>query len=101
MKTIEVRKGLINDREQSTIDLIKSTLDNPPKDGFTYDEMKKRLRVEDAMGKIGAASPGTDELKDEQLELEDADFETLSKAAKEMRWVSRAPIILQYMSNFY
>jgi len=87
MKTIEIKK--LNDKE-TTLDLIKLSLNYPTKEGFYLKEMKLRLRVDKAIEKI----------KDNKLELEDSDFETLKKCINSMRWASRNKELIEFLEMF-
>ena len=65
-----------NDSEKFTYaDLLKAVINNAPQGGFTPEEMSKRLHVMAAV---------KDAKKD--IELEDADVDTLKAAAKTMKW---------------
>lgn len=87
MKTIDIKK--INDKE-STLDLIKISLNNPPREGFELKEMRARLRIDIAIDKI----------KENKLELEDADFEVLKRCVQNMRWVSRDKKLIEFLEVF-
>lgn len=58
----------------TTNDLIRGALNNRPKDGFSLDEMRSRIRILDLLS------------DDDTLELEDADAKVLQRCVKEMKW---------------
>ncbi len=62
--------------------LIKEVLNNPPVDGFTYEDFKARRRIEDAVDK--AIEKGSD-----VIEFEDADAKQLQQCLSQMKWKFR------------
>jgi hypothetical protein len=87
MKTIKIEKVGEN---QSYLDLIKISLDNPPEKGFDLTELKTRMRVDEAVSKR----------KDDVISLEDADFVTLKKCASAVRWGMRKPELIKFLELF-
>jgi hypothetical protein len=96
MHTIYLKKAQVMiqgaERELSTIALIRSALDSPPQDGFTFSDFKKRARVDKAISEAGPAALS--------LELEDADFTALKECVHKMRWVIRDPFVVDFVSQF-
>ena len=97
MKSLElvVAKENIAGRDTflTTYDLLKTAINNPTKEGFSVDEMVKRLRLLekiDAHKSLFDISEGKfeDSMLDKKatLELEDADFAKLKELFKEMKW---------------
>ncbi len=64
--------------ETNYAQLIKACVNVPPKEGFTVDEMRKRIRLIDATENIG---------DNKSFEVEDADIEVLKPCVKAMRWI--------------
>jgi len=78
MKTLENRETALDkdkDEKMTYFDLFKVVLENKGQDGFTIQEMRKRLRVMEILEK------GT-----ENAEMEDDDFETLKACWDAMKW---------------
>jgi hypothetical protein len=93
-KTLQLKKGTANlngqEKNISTAQLVRAVLDHPPKEGFTFEDLKKRQRIDAA---LDAAGEG------DTLHLEDADFQTLKEAALAMRWIWRADFILDFVTS--
>lgn len=73
--TLDFQVGKEN-RKMTYFDLIKICLDNPPKTGFSRDDIKKRNRIEE-------------KLKNENAELEHDEFYSLKKICNEATWNNR------------
>lgn len=97
MKTIELKvaKEFIQGRETflTTYDLLKSAINNPSQQGFSVDEMMKRLRLLEQVDKhkeLFEIKPEdfTDAMLERKsvLELEDSDYAKLKELFKEMKW---------------
>ena len=54
-------------------DLIKICLNNPPKNGWTTDEMRKRIKIEDKLEDLKA---------EDDISLEDAEFDKVLECSK-------------------
>jgi hypothetical protein len=54
-------------------DLIKICLNNPPKNGWTTDEMRKRIKIEDKLEDLKA---------EDDISLEDAEFDKVVECSK-------------------
>ncbi len=54
-------------------DLIKICLNNPPKNGWTTDEMRKRIKIEDKLEDLKAEG---------DISLEDAEFDKVVECSK-------------------
>lgn len=66
-------------------DLVRLCIDNPPKDGFTPDQMRKRLRVLDALDGV-----------DGTIEFEDSDADTVKDCVSTMRWARMDRELLEF-----
>jgi hypothetical protein len=97
MKSIELKvcKEPIQGRDTflTTYDLLKSAINNPSQNGFSVDEMMKRLRLLDKVDEFkGLFDIKPDDFNDSmlertaQLELEDSDFSKLKELFNEMKW---------------
>jgi hypothetical protein len=76
-----------------TVDLIKGCLNQTPEHGYTFDELMKRQRVDEALNGVSET--------DNYFMLEDQDYETLKKCALSNRWAVRHPFIIDFItSNF-
>jgi len=64
-----------NDEKMGYFDLFKIAVENKGQEGFTIQEMRKRLRVVEALEK-----------NNKKAEMEDADFETLKACFDAMKW---------------
>lgn len=97
MKSIELKvaKEYLGGRETflTTYDLLKSAINNPTQQGFSVDEMMKRLRLLEQIDKHKELF----DIKPEEfidsmlerkavLELEDSDYAKLRELFKEMKW---------------
>jgi len=65
-------------------------LDLPPKEGFTPKDLRDRNRIQVAL----------DNMKEDTIKLEDADFENLSKLVAESHWPFRDKQILEFLDTF-
>lgn len=77
--------------------LIEECLNSPPQNGFTFEDFKKRARLDSA---IARQKPGSDESSPEFIELEDYDFETLKSCVLQMRWNVRSYFIKDFLDQF-
>ena len=101
MKSIELRvtkeslpsKNGMQDTFLTTYDLLKSAINSPSQQGFSVDEMMKRLRLLEHIDKhkdLFDIKP--EDFNDSMLErtatleLEDSDFSKLKELFKEMKW---------------
>lgn len=75
MKSLSLRTFHIGEQEVKYIDLLKTCLNQAPKEGLDPETMRKRIKVLDAL-----------EASTDKLELEDAEAETLKACVAEMRW---------------
>lgn len=57
-------------------ELIKIAINNVPKEGFGIEDIRKRLRVLDALEKKG-----------DKIEFEDSDYELVKSCVNEQKWV--------------
>lgn len=60
-------------------EVIQLSINQPKQDGFSIDEIKKRIRVTSAID-IAINDPK------QKLNIEDADFETLMDCWRQMKW---------------
>jgi hypothetical protein len=97
MKSIQLKvtKEFLSGRDQflTTYDLLKSSINNPSQQGFSVDEMMKRLRLLDKVDEHKflfdiKSEDFNDSMLDRTslLELEDSDFIKLKELFKEMKW---------------
>jgi len=111
MKSIELKvtKENIGGRETflTTYDLLKSAINNPSKEGFSVDEMIKRLRLLNEVDKHKATFEIEEGKFDDSmlekkatLELEDADFTKLKELFKEMKWGVVSTTIVDLHNEF-
>lgn len=89
MKTIENRKFKLWDQEISYQLLIKTSTNSIPKDWFTVDLMKQRLRIQNVI----------EEEKD-TYNFEDSDFEVLKWCVNEMKWSILSQDIVDFAELF-
>lgn len=97
MKTVPFLKGEYIDPSGTcfpitTLQLIENVLDNRPENGFTYEDFRKRSRID---SQILSAGDGT------ELLLEDRDWETLRDCVRQMRWGVRSAFIQEFIKQFY
>ena len=88
MKTIENKVTTMKGGADNFIkysDLLKTTANQPVKDGFSVDEMDKRLRITRILEKAG-----------ETIKLEDSDFNVAKWLVNTQKW----GIIHEDISNF-
>jgi hypothetical protein len=111
MKSIELKvaKENIGGRETflTTYDLLKSAINNPSKEGFSVDEMIKRLRVLNELDKHKSTFEIEEGKFDDSLlerkailELEDADYTKLKELFKEMKWGVVSKTIVDLHTEF-
>ena len=111
MKSIELKvaKENIGGRETflTTYDLLKSAINNPSKEGFSVDEMIKRLRLLNEVDKHKSTFEIEEGKFDDSmlekkatLELEDADFAKLKELFKEMKWGVVSKTIVDLHTEF-
>lgn len=97
MKTIKLKvyKENIQGRDMflTTYDLLKSAVNQPSQQGFSVDDMKKRLRLLNVLDvhkstfEIAEKDFNDEKLNLEaDLQIEDADYEILKGLFKEMKW---------------
>jgi len=72
MRTIENKATALPDN-MDYAKLIKICVNVPPKEGFSVEEMKKRIRILDVLDK-------------DPIEIEDADFSILKQCVTQFRW---------------
>ena len=111
MKSIKLKvaKESIQGRDTflTTYDLLKSAINNPSKEGFSVDEMMKRMRL---LEKVDAHKDLFD-IKPEQfndsmlereveLQLEDSDFSKLKELFNEMKWGVVSKTIVELSKEF-
>jgi hypothetical protein len=71
-------------------EVIKNVINGvDPREGLSVDEMRKRLRVVDAL----EACDGP------VLELEDADYELLARKVREMKWIVVDRVIVDFCDD--
>jgi hypothetical protein len=102
MKSILLKKGIlkINGADITTQELIKVALDEKPEGGFKYKDYKERARVENSMDNICTIDNGEGELLS-HFDLEDKDFENLTKWVNSAGWGIRDPFVLDFLEQFH
>lgn len=96
MQTLELKetKIKVGDTPLTYDDLIRTCLDSAPTDrngnpaGFTYQELKTRMRVEKALDEA-----------DGTLKLESADANNLKAIVAQMRWAFRHADLLTFCDD--
>lgn len=91
MKTVSIRKHGKNPN-LNTKNLIISALENPTEGGFSVTEMRNRLKVMDKIDALNEEST--------VLELEDAEFDTLKGAVKQVKWAILDKFIVEFEDSF-
>lgn len=91
MKTLSIRKHGKNPN-LNTKNLIISALENPTEGGFSVTEMRNRLKVMDKVHTLNEEST--------VLELEDAEFDTLKSAVKQVKWAILDKFIVEFEDSF-
>ncbi len=87
MKTLknETTEIPLNGQPMTYTDLVRNCLDQPPPEGFTFDDIRKRSRIEEAL-----------DAESDEIKLEDADAENLKQLIEQMRWGIRHPDLLVF-----
>ena len=83
--TIEI-PGL---KQPNTLYLIGECMNSMPDGGYSYDDLKNRQRIDDALKKAKVKS----------IEFEDSDAENLQSIVKTMRWANRHEDIMQFCED--
>jgi len=89
MKTLSIKELSVKMpgiQQVTTKDLIKAALDSIPDKGYSYDDLKNRQRIEDAIEKS----------KGGKVEFEDNDAKNLQAMVKATRWTLRHRDILEF-----
>lgn len=100
MKTIELKKEKENvvvqgrevEIELSTADLLKTALNSPVQGGYSINDISIRVRLLDLVSKSEKANSS--------LELEDADFNSLSEIVQGARWAVVSRFIKDFVEQF-
>jgi hypothetical protein len=106
MKTILLKTGLVNGVETSTRELIKLCLNTVPSSngvqtGFSFDDLKQRMRIQQAMDKSKSTvlADGAGDLE-ESFELEDADYSNFLRIVAQSRWVVRDKFVYDFLDEY-
>lgn len=97
MKSIVLKFGKekINDQETffSTVSLLKAAVNNiPTQSGISVSEMSNRLKILEALNKHPECDVDDGKFEDrhllirKEIELEDADYDTLKKLFSDVKW---------------
>lgn len=89
MKTIELSSGLVNGEEMTTRELIKICLDQIPATGFSFTDLKDRMRIQDALNRTANG----------KLELEDHDYEIFRGLVTASRWNVRDQFVYDFLKD--
>lgn len=116
MKSIELKigkellpnkQGVLQETFLTTYDLLKSVINSPSQQGFSVDEMMKRLRLLEQLDKhkeLFEINPEdfTDAMLERKsvLELEDSDYSKLKELFKEMKWGVVSKFIVELNKDF-
>lgn len=79
------------DRHLSTLDLIRSVLEQRPQDGFSVDEMRKRIKILDKLEDSGEGSS--------VIEFDDQEFALISQLAKSFKWGMLDKFIVEFADS--
>ena len=71
-------------------DLIESSMDILPQGGFTPEDIRNRNRIQKAL----------EDIKDNMIELEDADYKNLQAIVELSRWASRDVELSDFLNVF-
>jgi hypothetical protein len=107
MKTIFLKKateqvpqnGTMMEMEMSTLELIKTVLASSPQGGLTYTMIKERMKVDKVLDQLEAAQKNGGKDID-KVQLEDATYNILAQAVKDMRWVYRTRFVSEFVASF-
>ncbi len=91
MKSIEMKElsFIVEEgKKGSYANLVKAVVNTPPKDGFTADEMRSRMRILDCLEKANGI-----------LELEDSDTKKFKQCTKDMKWAMMNKEIVQFCDD--
>lgn len=75
----------------TTLDLIRSVLNERPQEGFSVDEMRKRFKVLDKVDELHVDST--------VLELSEGEFQVLSQLTKNYKWGMLDKFILEFADS--
>lgn len=94
MKLIELKTDIVifpdgSEKEISTDELLRLSINSVPEGGFTPQEMMLRLRLLNALD----SSNG-------EMKIEDADYEKLSELVKSMKWGILSKFIVEFVNGF-
>lgn len=90
IKTHETLKA-DQDKNLTTLDLMKAVLNHKPADGFSVDEMRRRFSILD---KIDSIDP-----KETALELNDGEYGTLVQLIKPYKWGVMDKFIVDFVDS--
>lgn len=89
MKSV-TNKVFATDPLITTATLLKDSLSFMPSGGFDLVTQRARFRVLDAIEKM----------KDETIQLEDADFSTAAQAVQQVKWVKLEKYLVEFSELF-
>lgn len=69
--------------------LIRACLDNPPPGGFSPKDLRERQRIDNTLSNMNG----------DDIQLEDADAESLKRIVEQMRWAKRHADILMFYDD--
>lgn len=100
MKTIELGSGLVNGNEMTTEELIKICLNTIPPTGFSFQDLKDRMRIQKAMeNKKVYVSAGEGDITG-SFELEDADYNNFISLVAASRWNVRDRFVYDFLDKY-
>ncbi|MCP4161568.1 MAG: hypothetical protein GY760_15960 [Deltaproteobacteria bacterium] len=87
MKVIKNKEIQIKDKKSSFGDLLKACINAPDQNGFTIEDIEKRLRILKGIG-------------EKEIKLEDADHNTAVEVINKMRWFAIDQNIIDFRNAF-
>ncbi len=89
MKVIKNKKIKLDNAQEDTNygELLKACVSSPSQEGYTIDEIEKRLRIRKSIGKT-------------KIELEDADYEIAIQCIQGMKWAVCDEVIVNFWNDF-
>lgn len=79
------------EQEFKTIELIRGAVNFTPPGGFDAQDMMNRIRILDTIDKVNGQ---------EELSLEDRDYENLEKYVKSTKWGVISKTIIEFINDF-
>ncbi len=87
MKVIKNKEILIKDQKSTYGDLLKACVNAPDQNGFTIEDIEKRLRILKG-------------IVEKEIKLEDADYNMAMETINKMRWGAVDQSIIDFRNAF-